>query len=103
MPENIENLSDEEIEERDKKMSETIDKLIQIGEKFMDTDDYKNSPLSDEYKSRIVRVFPIFVDTAMKGDMKEFLREVQHMDAGDAFVLGMLTGRLFFSMAKDRM
>lgn len=103
MPENIENLSDEEIDERDKKMSETIDKLIQIGEKFMDTDDYKNSPLSDEYKSRIVKVFPIFANTAMKGDMKEFLKRVQYMDAGDAFVMGMLTGRLFFNMAKDRM
>lgn len=101
MPENIENLSDEKIEERDKKMSETIDKLIQIGGKFMDTDDYKNSPLSDEYKCIIVTVFPIFVDTAMKGDMKEFLKRVQYMDAGDAFVMGMLTGRLFFNTTKD--
>lgn len=101
MPENIENLSDEEIEERDKKMSETIDKLIQIGEKFMDTDDYKNSPLSDEYKRRIVKVFPMFIDVATKGDMKEFLMKAQHMDAGDAFVVGMLTGRLFFNTAKD--
>lgn len=102
MPGDVEELSEEWYKKRDEDISKVLDKLIQLGEKFMETEEYKNSPLSDDYKSRIVKVFPIFLDTAMKGDMKEFLRCVQYMDAGDAFVLGMLTGRLFFNMARKR-
>lgn len=102
MPGDVEELSEEWYKKRDEDIGKVLDKLIQLGEKFMETEEYKNSPLSDDYKSRIVKVFPMFLDTAMKGDMKEFLRGVQYMDAGDAFVLGMLTGRLFFNMARKR-
>lgn len=102
MSEDIKELSEKEFKERDKKIEETIDKLIQIGEKFMETDEYKNSLLSDEYKSRVVKVFPIFLETAIKGDMDESLKKVQYMNAGDAYVLGMLTGRLFLNMGKNR-
>jgi len=102
MSKNINELSEEDLKKRDEEISKTLDKLIQIGEKFMETDEYKNSSLSDDYKSRIVKVFPIFLDALMKGDMEELFERVQYMDAGDAFVLGMLTGRLFFNMTKKR-
>lgn len=95
-------LSEEELRKRDEDISKALDELILAGEKFMETDEYKNSRLSDAYKSRIVKVFPIFLDTVMKGDIEEFFKSVQYMDAGDAYVLGMLTGRLFFNMAKKR-
>lgn len=48
------------LEEEFKKIyneSKILDKLILIGEKFIETEEYKNSPLSDQHKSIIVKVF----------------------------------------------
>lgn len=98
----IKELTEEEFRKRDEDTTKTLDELILAGEKFMETDEYKNSRLSNEYKSRIVKVFPIFLDTVMKGDMEAFWKTVQYMDAGDAYVLGILTGRLFFNIVKQR-
>lgn len=102
MPENVEKLSEEELKKREEEIRYVIDKLIRIGEKFLETEEYKNSPLGEDYKQKIVKVFPMFIDAVMKGNMNELLKKVQYMNAGDAYVLGMLTGRLFFNMTKER-
>ncbi len=102
MSENVEKLTEEELKKREEEIRYVIDKLIRTGEKFLETEEYKNSPLGEDYKQKIVKVFPMFIDAVMKGNMNKLLEKVEYMSAGDAYVLGMLTGRLFFNMTKER-